>query len=67
MRNVSRQIVFDAAISEKLENVININLLEVVSLKMLCFVTCSCCHEGFGVRGHGRTDGRTDLIKTSEL
>ena len=55
---------FDVAVSEKLENVININILEVVSLKMLCFVMFSCCHEGFWVRGHG---GRTDLIKTSEL
>ena len=38
---------FDVAVSEKLENVININLLEVVSLTMLCFVTFSGCHEDF--------------------
>ena len=38
---------FDVAVSEKLENVININMLEVVSLKMRCFVTCSCCQDDF--------------------
>ena len=31
---------FDVAVLQKLENVININLLEVVSLKMHCFVSC---------------------------
>ena len=38
---------FDVAVSEKLENVINIIILEVVSLNMFCFVTFCCCHEDF--------------------
>ena len=54
----------DVDVSEKLQNVTNINRLEVESLEMLCVVTLCCCHEDFweGVR----TDGPWS-IKTSEL
>ena len=55
---------FDVAVLEKLENVININILEVVSLDIICFVTFSCCHDDFF---GGGTDGPADVIKTSEL
>ena len=57
--------MFDVAVSDKLQNVTNVSLLEVESLKMLCFVTFSCCHEVLG-EGAGRTDGPWS-IKTSEL
>ena len=34
------KLFFDVAVLEKLENVINIIISEVVSLNMLCFVNC---------------------------
>ena len=45
---------FDVAVSEKLQNVTNINLLDVESLNMLCFVTFCCCHELRLPAGYGR-------------
>ena len=56
------------AVSEKLENVININLLEVGSPEMLCFVSCYEDFWVFGVGGGitGSPDGPWS-IKSSEL
>ena len=52
--------LFDVAVSEKLQNVTNMSLLEVESLEMLCFVTFCCCHEDF-LGGDRTEEDRTDL------